>query len=1145
MPANKVLFVVGIASLAIANASNMVGTEPHKPLRFLGEIATSSRSKPAPSTAPNVKNFTSVPEEPLLNGKSPGVNVDMTAASMEAAITDLMLGKSAFGATPMGGSVMKIKNIIVQTMLPKVFAAHKSDQRELNRLAHEIGKCGSVKKSQLRGAQHQFTKYRKQSSLHKRCRKDEAVRSTSYTSCLARQRSLFAEKKMKCSRFASLSNQLGTTKNNIAIAKKAGSETVQSYVTRLSTTFCGRHVHGPRGRRPSSGGWGGGLVNGILDRYLKSKHACQSAAHAYAVKVRDCQRKRRSYFTKKAQCNQHQTLMDGASCKRAILTKDACESYAACFFSKKQAYNTVDRKVRHEMVYDRKAEWRGLKRMECLINSFADGKVTNKEVDLCKKGSHKTKHLNIKYPKIPSLVKCAVSQLYPSTGAYRRAEFAKLPALALGKVSAECAGLQEISLRPARGSPKACKCTRVTLNGAYSAGAMVKCTNCKDTRRSRDKNSCPRGTKVFSPASRNDWKTFINSAKPLRAPHWIVDVTRPLNHCGGCTSSPMNSGNNRQTTWRTSDGSPWWLRSTRYNEPNGDYTANCYLDLWRTPKNEKDVRFNDWNCHYHSKSYYCQAIREHLKPTHGSPASCKCVRVQLSGRYSAGSLVKCEQCISVSRASQKNSCPVGMKIFSPRSRADWKTFLASAKPLRAPHWIIDVTRPQNGCGGCTRHAMKSTTPQQASWRASDGSAWWLRGSRYNEPNGDYSANCFLDLWKTPNSENNVQFNDWRCRYHSRSYYCQPQKAKPKPKPKVKSCARPGGWCGHKGSSYTDKMDCDGDGIPDPYCYDITGHTGFIGSATKCSSGWPRTRCKAAMCRRPRGWCTHKGATFTTLHDCDGDGVKDLYCIDQKGGHYGFISSKHSCKSSWPKQKCLGASASSISALRVGTVVALWSNTHSRYVKMGGGSYLSKSPAAPDGYTSIGCWKNCPRVWSKSGAKGYIGKAACERLARKSNARFYSIEHKRHCWIHTESTRILKIPDRGTCAAGGASCLTHVYERGPKLPQGWGAEKFTVVDAGDGKIAFWNAYHKQMVKLGHLRFLMKSPRVNQPKLPRGWGAELFNVVDAGNGEVGFWNPHYKRFMRMPTGNNMDKSGVARHGNLPHNWAWERFKVVPVH
>jgi hypothetical protein len=33
-----------------------------------------------------------------------------------------------------------------------------------------------------------------------------------------------------------------------------------------------------------------------------------------------------------------------------------------------------------------------------------------------------------------------------------------------------------------------------------------------------------------------------------------------------------------------------------------------------------------------------------------------------------------------------------MKIFSPRSRADRKTFLDSAGPLRDPHWIIDVLR---------------------------------------------------------------------------------------------------------------------------------------------------------------------------------------------------------------------------------------------------------------------------------------------------------------------------------------------------------------------------------------------------------------------------------------------------------------------
>jgi len=50
---------------------------------------------------------------PLANFLSPGPasnssqSVDMTSAAMEAAITDLMLGKTSFGATPMGGSVKK------------------------------------------------------------------------------------------------------------------------------------------------------------------------------------------------------------------------------------------------------------------------------------------------------------------------------------------------------------------------------------------------------------------------------------------------------------------------------------------------------------------------------------------------------------------------------------------------------------------------------------------------------------------------------------------------------------------------------------------------------------------------------------------------------------------------------------------------------------------------------------------------------------------------------------------------------------------------------------------------------------------------------------------------------------------------------
>jgi hypothetical protein len=328
---------------------------------------------------------------------------------------------------------------------------------------------------------------------------------------------------------------------------------------------------------------------------------------------------------------------------------------------------------------------------------------------------------------------------------------------------------------------------------------LLKCQNCLEVYKSTQKNSCPRGTKLWAPASAADWKTFLASAGKLAAPHWIIDVTRPQNGCGGCTGNPMNSGNAAQSTWVTSDGSPWWLRSSTYNEPNGDYSANCYLDLWHsTPSTEHAVVWNDGNCNYRSKSYYCPgagarpaptttttlppwaeihgAVEVSTTPATGSPTSCKCEKLELKGTYASGAILKCENCLEVYKTGTQNSCPEGTKLFAPSSKEDWETFFASGgKALYSPHWIIDVTRPQNGCGGCTGNAMKSTNSAQSSWRTTDGAAWWMRDQTYNEPNGDYSANCYLDLWSTPSSATNIIFNDGNCNYRSKSYYCQPKK----------------------------------------------------------------------------------------------------------------------------------------------------------------------------------------------------------------------------------------------------------------------------------------------------------------------------------------------------------------------------------
>merc|ERR1712230_192818 len=163
-----------------------------------------------------------------------------------------------------------------------------------------------------------------------------------------------------------------------------------------------------------------------------------------------------------------------------------------------------------------------------------------------------------------------------------------------------------------------------------------------------------------------------------------------------------------------------------------------------------------------------------MKCRAGSASNCKVSTIS-TPKYSAGNLLRIHNGRRVRKSTETDSCPNGYKIWSPRNKNDWTiVFNAMGKSIakypKKPHFIVDVTRPANGCGGCTKYAMKSTTAQQGSWRTKDGSAWWLRDSKYNEPNGDYHANCYLHIYDV--NPNNVRFNDGNCNYYSTEYMCQ-------------------------------------------------------------------------------------------------------------------------------------------------------------------------------------------------------------------------------------------------------------------------------------------------------------------------------------------------------------------------------------
>jgi len=702
----------------------------------------------------------------------------MNSADMESAVENLVLGKAGAGmkGTPMADSVAGIKKLVEELMMPKLIESYNIDQGEITHFHESVLKCGHDKKVGLSAAVRKKEMYQVLGPQHKICRGLEAVFSTEVASCWQTLDDKKAIKKLKCEEFAIVAKRVSDENANINVMKKSGGENADTYIHRITATVCGTGVF--KDWHPKGEGYHAGKKVepeslAMFQDYHNAKEKCAAATQLVHDMTAQCKEKDKKYFDKRRECDNVQDQMDASACERAVLVKDSCEAYSECYNSKVEAYDTGKERVLKEEG-DRKVEWGAVKRMQCLLDAFMDGEVTDTEVADCKEKEHDTDHLIIDYPAYPDRDTCMIPDLYPSTPQYKQKEFAPLPALAKGHVAAECIGVMEINTKPAEGSPEDCKCERLTLNGPYSAGPMVRCSKCLDVRRSQEKNSCPDGTKIFSPRSMSDWKTLLNSAPALRDPNWIIDITRPDNGCGdGCTAFPMNSQQKEQRSWKTSDGSPWWLRKDRYDQPSGDYHSNCYLNLWHDlrTKSADDVTFDDDSCEYHSKSYYCQPVILSTTPAKGSPTSCKCEKVELAGHYSPGPLIRCTECLDVSKTLDKNSCPKGAKIFSPATREDFQTFIDSAKPLREPHFIIDITRPAAGCGGCDRHAMNSEVRNQATWRTFDASAWWLRSTKFSSPTKDYPANCYMDIFNTENSDN-VQFKNDEC-FHSSSYYCQP------------------------------------------------------------------------------------------------------------------------------------------------------------------------------------------------------------------------------------------------------------------------------------------------------------------------------------------------------------------------------------
>ena len=152
---------------------------------------------------------------------------------------------------------------------------------------------------------------------------------------------------------------------------------------------------------------------------------------------------------------------------------------------------------------------------------------------------------------------------------------------------------------------------------------------------------------------------------------------------------------------------------------------------------------------------------------------------------------------SVNSVNATNSgIALGLDLIMPRSKQHWiamSNFVRNAtgrSPLsgsygsyfRTVYGVHRTTTSVSG-GNYTNKIMRDPNYYGSGapdWKVKDGGRWWLRNSKYKEPNGDYNFGALLINQSFPNPYTgaDIGLNDRNSSYYTGNYYLVSTNAKP-------------------------------------------------------------------------------------------------------------------------------------------------------------------------------------------------------------------------------------------------------------------------------------------------------------------------------------------------------------------------------
>mmetsp|Transcript_20911 Transcript_20911/g.46445 ORF Transcript_20911/g.46445 Transcript_20911/m.46445 type:complete len:878 (-) Transcript_20911:59-2692(-) len=409
-------------------------TQVHTTMRTLVALALLSKATAVDLVTSATSALTQAPdnsldlEGQLLNMISASSGMDLNFAPVtNATVLDKDIDQLATGlaklrykgqgkATPeFAGFVKTVNGMINDDMVPKVKKAHTTDVTTMAVLDNAFSLCKGKKVSSDSRIKNLITKSGKTTTAHRSCRTTEGRWYDLKTTCSAEVALLLKIKKTECQKQRLMWRNPNTEAAYCHTTKRP--EPYKLWLNRNRMWFEKKEK-----------------------AYLAQKKRCDVATDNHKKAKPPCDRKIATWKSTRVNCNNLQNTLEGDTCSAGRQHQASCKEYRKCYSDALRA-KYAQMPVIKKNEKDRKTEWRGLKRISCLLNVFAtdESEPSVEVIDKCKQKTHDTTILNIAYKKAPARQRCGASPTVPCSTSFHRTYYWRLPSRGQPKRCEPCA----------------------------------------------------------------------------------------------------------------------------------------------------------------------------------------------------------------------------------------------------------------------------------------------------------------------------------------------------------------------------------------------------------------------------------------------------------------------------------------------------------------------------------------------------------------------------------------------------------------------------------------------------------------------------------------------------------------------------------